>query len=108
MPLVKWEWYFNYAAGTRILTPRKLNQPHTLHHANPTVCLLNYAQLNDDAILARAEAAESEEWVVGAGDPIYPGIPKLRRMTLKTNVSRVFDSSADLAEAGLFTSGQWF
>jgi hypothetical protein len=108
IPLVKWEWYFNYAAGTRVLTPRKLNQPHAAAHANPTVCLLNYAQLNDDAILARAATAESYEWVTGAGDPIYPGITKLRWMNLKTNVSTVLQGSGDLARAGLFTPGQWF
>jgi hypothetical protein len=108
IPLVKWEWYFNYAAGTRVLTPRKLNQPHAAHHANPTICLLNYAQLNDESVLARAAVAESEEWVAGAGDPIYPGITRLRRLSLTTNVSKVLRSSGDLAEAGLFTSGQWF
>jgi hypothetical protein len=108
IPLVKWAWFFNYAAGTRVLTPRKLNQPHVASHANPSICLLNYAQLNDDPVLARAAAAESDEWVAGAGDPIYPGIPKIRRMALKTDVSTVLKSSADLAEAGLFTPGQWF
>ena len=108
IPLVKWEWYFNYAAGTRVLTPRKLNQPHTPNHASPTVCLLSYAQLDDDAILARAIMAESEEWVQGAGDPIYLGIARLRTMTLKTDVSKRLTGSHDLSEAGLFTSGQWF
>jgi len=108
IPLVKWEWYFSYGAGTRVMMPRKLNQPHATSHANPSVCLLNYAQLNDDAVLARAAAAESGELVSGAGDPIYPGIAKLRRLALKTDVSTVLTSSGDLADAGLFNPGQWF
>jgi hypothetical protein len=108
VPLVKWEWYFSYGAGTRIMMPRKLNMPHTVDHANPTVCLLSYAQLTDDAILARAAEAERTELVPGAGDPIYPGTAKLRRLALKTDVSAVFSSSADIAEAGLFNPGQWF
>jgi hypothetical protein len=108
IPLVKLEWYFNYAAGTRVMTPRKLNQPHAVAHANPTICLLNYAQLNDDDVLARAVVAESDEWVVGAGDPIYPGVAKLRRMNLQTSISTVLNSTNDLAEAGLFAPGQWF
>jgi hypothetical protein len=108
VPLVKWEWYFGYGAGTRIMMPRKLNQPHATAHANPTVCLLNYAQLDDDAILARAAEAESDELVPGAGDPIYPGIVRLRRLVLKTNVSTVLKDSGDLAAAGLFNPGQWF
>ena len=91
-----------------MLTPRKLNQPHSPHHASPTVCLLSYAQLNDDAVLARAVVAESTEQVQGTGDPIYPGIAKLRRMDLKTDVSKELHSGRDLTEAGLFTSGQWF
>jgi hypothetical protein len=108
VPLVKWEWYFSYGAGTRVLMPRKLNQPHAVVHGNPTLCLLNYAQLNDDAVLGRAAQAESEELVSGAGDPIYPGISKLRRLTLKTEVSTVLGGSGDLARAGLFNPGQWF
>jgi hypothetical protein len=108
IPLVKWEWYFSYGAGTRVLMPRKLNQPHAIVHANPTLCLLNYAQLNDDAVLGRAAQAESDELVSGAGDPIYPGISKLRRLALKTDVSTVLDGSGDLAKAGLLNPGQWF
>jgi hypothetical protein len=108
IPLVKWEWYFSYGAGTRVMMPRKLNQPHSHAHANPSVCLLNYAQLNDDAVLARAAEAEKEELVSGAGDPIYPGIVRLRHLVLKTNVSTMLTGSGDLAEAGLFNPGQWF
>jgi Glycosyl transferase family 2 len=108
VPLVKWEWYFSYGAGTRVLMPRKLNQPHAVVHSNPTLCLLNYAQLNDDAVLGRAAQAESDELVSGAGDPIYPGISKLRRLTLKTEVSTVLGGSGDLLKAGLLNPGQWF
>jgi hypothetical protein len=108
VPLVKWSWFFNYGGGTRVMTPRKLNQPHALLHSSLTVCLLNYAQLFDEAELSRAAQAERRTTIGGTGDPIYPGIHKLRRLKLKTDVSEVFRTSQDLDDAGLFNPGQWF
>jgi hypothetical protein len=108
IPLVKWKWFYSYGAGTRAMMPRKLNIPHTVHHANPTVCLLSFAQLNDDAILARAAQAESGEFVVGTGDPIYPATQKLKRLAPKIGISTIFTGSTDLTNAGLLNPGQWF
>ena len=108
IPLVKWRWFFSYAAGTRLMLPRKLNQPHAIKHANPTLCLLSFAQLDSDEVLARAAAAEAGELAPGGGDLIYPGTVRLRRLALKIAFSQPYADSADLVDTGLLNPGQWF
>ena len=108
VPLVKWRWFYNYAAGTRLLMPRRVNRPHAPWHTTPTACLLRFASLNDPATLHRAAEAESFELVKDGGGASYPVEARLRVMSLKTDISTRFTGSEDLVEAGLLNPGQWF
>jgi hypothetical protein len=108
MPLVKWKWFFTYAAGTRLLMPRRVNRPHRSAHTSPTICLLCFAQLYDDATLRRAAELEAGKTVRDGGGSSYRGAARLRQLALKTEDSVRFKSSADLAECGLINPGQWF
>jgi hypothetical protein len=108
IPLVKWGRFHAYLAGTQLLTPYRLNAPHYRYHTTPTACLLRFALLDGEAVLAAAARAEAQGAESELRVPFYAGVAALRRMQLKREFSVRFNTSADLVECGLLNPGQWF
>lgn len=108
VPLVKWQWYFVYLAGTRFILPRRLNLPHPPYHSSPTACLLRFALLDDEVSLALAAKAEARQILGDGGGLCYPGLPDLRHLPLKEDMSVRFTGSRNLLENELLSPGQWF
>jgi hypothetical protein len=108
IPLVKWRRHYVYVAGTRLLMPPHLNNPHSPWHSSPTACLLSFALLESDEGLVRAALAEGGRTVRGGGKPAYSGLLELRRRRLKTEISERFTGSEVLVACGLLNPGQWF
>jgi len=108
-PLVRWRWFYNYVASTRLMVPGILNTPHSRWHLTPTACLVRYALLDDGAALAIAERVERTVIVADkAATSCYPGLAGLRDKLLKHSSSAKFIDSQDLMAWGLMNSGQWF
>ena len=108
IPLVRWQWYYAYLTGTRVIMPTHLNNPHSLWHSSPTGCILRFALLNDRATLETAAKWESQAIIRDAGSACYPGLSRLRDVPLKQEVSRRYTGSRDLVDCGLLNPGQWF
>ena len=95
IPLVRWQWYYAYLTGTRVIMPTHLNNPHSLWHSSPTGCILRFALLNDRATLETAAKWESQAIIRDAGSACYPGLSRLRDVPLKQEVSRRYTGSRD-------------
>ena len=108
IPLVKWQWYYAYQAGTRLITPAHLNTPHTPWHSSATACILRYALLASRDTLERAARYEGAVTVRDGGLAAYPGLAGLRDTAPLQEASRRYRSSRDLVDAGLLNPGQWF
>jgi hypothetical protein len=109
IPLVRWRWYYAYVAGTRLAMPRRLNTPHSPWHSSPTVCLLRFALLDDEASLAAAAQVEGGcEIVDDDGGRSLTAIEELRARRLKTDCSMCYGGTEDLVACGLLNPGQWF
>ena len=108
IPLVKWQWYYGYVAGTRLIVPAHLNNPHTPWHSSPTGCILRYALLAGPATLETAARHEAAVTVKDGGLAAYPGLARLRDAAPVGDASRRYRTSRDLVEAGLLNPGQWF
>ncbi len=108
IPLVKWRWYYVYAAGTRLLMPPRLNTSHSNWHSSPTACLLSLALLDSDEGLVRAWLSEEGQVAAAGGRLSNPGLMELRRRPLKEDVSARFCGSESLVACGLINPGQWF
>lgn len=107
-PLVRWRWYYNYMASTRMMVPGILNTPHARWHLTPTGCLMRYALLENERALAIADLAERTVMVRDAAKPGYGGVIQLRDAQLKDASSVRITGSTDLAGWGLMNCGQWF
>jgi hypothetical protein len=108
VPLVKWGRFHAYLAGTHLLTPYRLNAPHYWYHTTPTACLLRFALLDDDTVLASAAKAEAGAIIPERPAPSYAAVAAMRWVQLKRDFSVRFTSSADLVACGLLNVGQWF
>ncbi len=108
IPLVKWRWNYSYVAGTRLILPMHLNQPHARWHSSPTGCVLRFALLNDEATLHTAAKWEHVVETRDGGLASYPGLSRLRDMPLMQGVSRRYTGTRDLVDCGLLNPGQWF
>jgi hypothetical protein len=108
IPLVKWRWHYSYIAGTRLMMPRHLNEPHSQWHSSPTACLLRFGLLDAEASLTAAARAEVAELVSDAGGRSFGRLSDLRGRLVKQDFSRPFTGSWDLVECGLLNPGQWF
>ena len=108
VPLVKWRWFYGYKAGTRLILPMHLNNPHARWHSSPTGCILRFALLNDRATLEAAGRWEQAVAVKDGGLAAYPGLSRLREIALMQDVSRRYTGTRDLVDCGLLNPGQWF
>ena len=108
IPLVKWRWNYAYVAGTRLILPMHLNQPHARWHSSPTGCILRFALLNDQETLGVAARWEHVVATRDGGLASYPGLSRLRDVPLKQDVSRRYTGTRDLVDCGLLNPGQWF
>ena len=108
VPLVKWQWFYGYVAGTRLVMPAYLNNPHTPWHSSPTACLLRYALLAQPETLETAARHEAAVAVKDGGLPAYPGLARLRDAAPLQDASRRYATTRDLVDAGLLNPGQWF
>ena len=108
VPLVKWQWFYGYAAGTRLVVPAYLNIPHTPWHSSPTGCVLRYALLAGPETLKVAARHEAAVAVKDGGLASYPGLLKLRDAAPLQDASRRYRTTRDLVDAGLLNPGQWF
>ena len=108
VPLVKWQWFYGYMAGTRLIVPAYLNTPHTRWHSSPTGCILRYALLAGPETLAVAARHEAAVTLKDGGLAAYPGLLKLRDTAPLQDASRRYRTTRDLVDAGLLNPGQWF
>lgn len=108
VPLVKWQWFYSYVAGTRLIVPAYLNTPHTHWHSSPTACILRYALLAGPETLEVAARHEAAVTLKDGGLAAYPGLLKLRDAAPLQEASRRFRTTRDLVDAGLLNPGQWF
>jgi Glycosyl transferase family 2 len=108
IPLAKWAKFSAYVADTRLLMPPRLNTPHSPWHSSPTACLLRFAQLNGEAILATAAQVEAQKIIEDGGGLSYAGAPELRERLLKQDFSFRYTETRDLVDCGLLNPGQWF
>ena len=108
VPLVKWQWFYGYVAGTRLIVPAYLNSPHTPWHSSPTGCILRYALLARPDTLEVAARHEAAVAVKDGGLAAYPGLLKLRDVAPLQDASRRYRTTRDLVDAGLLNPGQWF
>lgn len=108
IPLVRWQWFYGYVAGTRLIVPAYLNNPHTPWHSSPTACILRYALLATPETLETAARHEAAVTVKDGGLAAYPGLARLRDASPLGDGSRRYGSTRDLVEAGLLNPGQWF
>lgn len=108
IPLVKWQWFYGYVAGTRLIVPAYLNNPHTPWHSSPTACILRYALMAGAETLETAARHEAAVTVKEGGLAAYPGLARLRDAEPLQEASRRYRSTRDLVEAGLLNPGQWF
>lgn len=108
IPLVKWAWPYAYVAGTRLIVPVYLNNPHAQWHSSPTGCILRFALAQDAEALHDAARWEAPVAMMDGGLASYPGLQRLRELTLKQDCSRPYRESRDLVDAGLMNPGQWF
>lgn len=108
IPLVRWSWYCAYVAGTRLVLPVYLNNPHAHWHSSPTACILRFALLQDADTLRNAARWEAQVTMKDGGLASYPGLSRLREVALKQDCSGTYEDSRDLVDAGLLNPGQWF
>ncbi len=108
IPLVKWQWFYGYVAGTRLIVPAYLNNPHTPWHSSPTACILRYALLAAPETLEIAARLEAIVTVNDGGLAAYPGLSKLRNAAPCEAASHRYGSTRDLVKAGLLNPGPWF
>lgn len=108
IPLVRWRWYYAYLAGTKLMMPMHLNNPHAPWHSTPTGCILRFALLNDASTLKAATAWEKQNVIHDPSASYYEGLSRLRQTTLKQAFSQRYSSTRDLVDCGLLNPGQWF
>jgi hypothetical protein len=108
IPLVKWGRNCAYIAGTRLLLPHRLNEPHPPWHTSPTACVLSFAQLESASALAVAARAEVEDIIKDGPPGNFDGMIRLREFVQKTTCSARYTATSDLVESGLLNPGQWF
>lgn len=106
IPLIKWKWYFHYNMSTHDARPYYLNLPHLHNRVSATGALFHFKMISTLKNKAEEEMRRRQHFSGGREYEQY--LMHENSTYFKDGISLRYNGSAQLAELGLISAGDWF